>query len=207
MPKTVPKHTAIRNDLRNEAREAFVYAQRLEMVLAVKSRGSSEVFHGKVDHSQPPWNAAAAGLIMELHAWVRFTERLWRRSAGFPERVRGGSHLNTWKGLVALTGLSEAVDDGLVVEDRRWLTGWCRRASIALGETESLKRLPRLPGERERKCPWCKKNTLREMALDGVIFCIDMKCRDDEDRRPRAQLEYFRGDMVLRWQDGVIGAP
>lgn len=207
MAKTIPKHVAIREDFHGEVRGAFLYAQRLENIIGLKSKGSSEVFHGKVDHSQPPWNASAASLIMELHAWVRFTERLWRRSIGFPERVRGGSHVNTWKGLAALTALAEAVDDMLVCEDRRWLTGWCRRASITLGETESLKRLPRLPGEAERKCPWCKKSSLREMPLDGVIFCIDVKCRDDEDRRPRAQLEYFRGDMVLRWQDGVIGAP
>lgn len=207
MPKTIPKHVLLRTTLRDEAREAFLFAQRLESILAVKSRGSSEVFHGKVDHSQPPWNAPAAGLIMELHAWVRWTEKLWRRSLGLPARTRGGSHANTWKALEGLWKLSEAVSDDLVVEDTRWLTGWCRRASIVLGETESLKRLPRLPGEREAKCPWCKKNSLRQMALDGVIFCIDVKCKDEEDRRPRAQLEYFRGDMVLRWQDGVIGAP
>ena len=145
MPAVIPKHVHLRNLLRDETRAAFGYAERLESVLAVKSRGSSEVFHGKIDHSQPPWNAPAAGLIMELHAWTRFTERLWRRCAGLPARPRGGSHLNTWKALQGLYGLSEAVDDALVAEDTRWLSSWCRRASIVLGETESLKRLPRLP--------------------------------------------------------------
>jgi hypothetical protein len=37
-----------------------------------------------------------------------------------------------------------------------------------------------------------------------VFFCIDPSCWDDEDKRPHATLEYFRGDLVLRWQDGVM---
>lgn len=207
MPKTIPRAVAIRIDFRDSIHVAFQLAQRLEMIIAVKSRGASETSHGKVDHSQPPWNAPAAGMIMELHAWVRFTERLWRRSAGFPERLRGGSHLNTWKGLEALTALAEAVDDSLVREDERWLDGWSRRAKIVLGDEESVRRLPRQLGEREPKCPWCKRNTLRQKALEGIVFCMDPVCFDDEERRPLAQLEYFRGEMVLRWQDGIIGAP
>jgi len=76
-----------------------------------------------------------------------------------------------------------------------------------LGFTESAKRLPRVKGESSALCPWCKRDTLREMALAGVIFCMDPSCVDDEGRRPKAQLEYFQGEMVLRWQDGIIGAP
>lgn len=207
MPKVIPKHVALRKTLRDVVKETLDFDERLEEIIAIKSKGSSEVFHGKVDHSQPPWNAPAAGLILELHAWARATELSWRACAGLPARPRGGSASNTRKALEMLTELSEPLDDGLVHEGRGWLSGWCKRASTVLGETESAKRLPRVHGEREAKCPWCKRETLRQMALAGVVFCIDPKCVDEEGRSPRAQLEYFRGEMVLRWQDGIIGAP
>lgn len=207
MPKTIPRSTAIRDDLRTEIRETFLYAQRLENIIGVKSRGSSEVFHGKVDFSQPPWNASAANTILELHAWSRDTEGVWRLRAGLSARYRGGSDRNTAKALEALTRLSEAVDDGAVLDARKWLSSWCKRASIALGESESAKRLPRMAGKPGPACPWCKRDTLREMALAGVIFCIDPKCADEEGRRPKAYLECFQNEWVLRWQDNIIGAP
>jgi hypothetical protein len=45
------------------------------------------------------------------------------------------------------------------------------------------------------------------MALAGIVFCVDPGCADEEGRRPKAQLEYFDNEWVLRWQDQVIGAP
>lgn len=207
MPKTIPNHVAIRTDFRDVVVDAYNINVRLETVIAVKTRGSSEVFHGKIDHSQPPWNAGVANMVLDLHAWTRDTEALWRLRAGLPPRTRGGSSDNTRRALKALTGLSEGVDDSTVLAGRKWAVSWCWRANVVLGEEESAKRLPRQLGEREPKCPWCKRGTLRQKALEGVVFCIDPKCLDDEGRRPRAQLEYFRGDMVLRWQDGIIGAP
>lgn len=207
MSKPVSTHVAIRNDFRSEGVSAFKLNQELESIIAIKSKGSGEVFHGKVDHSQPPWNAQAAGLIVELHAWVRRTERLWRDSAGLPVRYRGGSNRNTLKGLEALSGLSEALDDELVREDRAWLTSWCRRAQIILGEKEAVKRLPRNIGEREAKCPWCKRSTLRQRSLEGMIFCIDPRCKDEDGKHPQAYLECFKGEWVLRWMDGVLGSP
>jgi hypothetical protein len=207
MPKVISKHVAIRKVLGEIVRETVDLDERLEEIIAIKSKGSSEIFHGKVDHSQPPWNAPVAGLILELHAWARATERAWRLTAGLTAWKRGGSRVNTVKALESLCGLSEPLDDTLVHESRAWLTGWCKRASIVLGEAESAKRLPRVHGEKESRCPWCKHDTLRQMALAGVIFCIDPKCMDEDGHSPRAQLEYFRGEMVLRWQDGIIGSP
>lgn len=207
MPAIIPKHVAIRKEFLETTKVAFALNECLESVIAVKTKGSSEVFHGKVDHSQPPWNAAAANLILELHAWVRRTETLYRRAAGLPARLRGGSGDNTRRGLEALTRLCERLDDGIVREDDRWLSSWCKRARVSLGAAESVKRVPRNVGEREAQCPWCKRDTLRQVALAGTIFCIDPKCFDDDGKRPKANLEMFQGDWVLRWQDGIIGAP
>lgn len=207
MPAVIPMHVALRSDFTRTAADAFGINQHLETVVAIKTRGSSEVFHGKVDHSQPPWNSGVANMILDLHAWSRSTEAAWRAYAGFSPPNRGGSSVNTLKALQALTSLSERQDDLTVVTARKWLDSWIWRANVVLGETESIKRLPRQPGHQEPKCPWCKKKSLRQKALEGVVFCIDMKCTDDEGKRPMAMLEYFHGDMVLRWQDGIIGAP
>jgi hypothetical protein len=207
MPRIVSKHVALRNTLREVVKETIEFDECLEEIIAIKSKGSSEIFHGKVDHSQPPWNAPAAGLILELHAWARAAERAWRLTAGLPVRPRGGSRDNTRRALEALTELSEPLDDEMVHEGKGWLTGWCKRASTVLGETESARRLPRIAGEKESRCPWCKRDTLRQMALAGVIFCIDPKCTDEDGRSPRAQLEYFRGEWCLRWQDDILGTP
>jgi hypothetical protein len=207
MPSVIPRHVAIRSDFRTTVKAAASLNEYLESVIGVKSRGSSEVFHGKVDHSQPPWNASVANMILELHAWVRDTERMWRYRMGLHIRDRGGSRRNTYVCMRMLTGLAEGVDDPTVMSGDRWLNGWCKRSKATLGFTESAKRLPRVKGESSALCPWCKRDTLREMALAGVIFCMDPSCVDDEGRRPKAQLEYFQGEMVLRWQDGIIGAP
>jgi hypothetical protein len=208
MPKPVSTHVAVRLQFRDTVKDAVVLNERLEAVIAIKSKGgSSEVFHGKIDHSTPPWNTSAANLIMELHAAVRDLEGVWQLRAGLSLRVRGGSTRNTLKAFEALTRLSEAVDDTSVINGDRQLSGWCRRASAALGDSEAPKRLPRVLGEREAVCPWCKRDTLRQMALAGIVFCCDPSCTDEEGRRPKAQLEYFDSEWVLRWMDGILGNP
>jgi hypothetical protein len=207
MPKTIPYAVALRTDFRHTTDTAFILNEHLETVIAVKTRGSSESFHGKIDHSQPPWNAGVANMILDLHGWTQSTELAWRLHAGFPVRIRGGSSINTRVGLAALTKLSERVDDDIVQVSSRWLSRWCLRSRVTLGEAENPKRLPRVAGEKEAACPFCKRTTLRQLPLSGTIRCVDPKCRDDEGRRPLAHLELFMGEFVLRWQDSVIGAP
>lgn len=196
----------IRMRLREAASDALSLNQRLENIIAVKSTRPSGVFHGKVDHSQPPWNAAAADAIMDLHAWSRENEQLMRLRTGLPVRERGNSSSNTAKALAAITRLAEKARDEDVTSAAAWLAAWTRKASQILGDTEQAARLPRLQGQKEPPCPWCRGTTLRQLPLAGVVFCIDPSCADDEGRHPKARLEYFRGDFVLRWQDGVVSA-
>lgn len=146
-------------------------------------------------------------VLLDLHAWSREAEALACLRACLPRRDRGGSTGNTRKALERLTGLCEAAGDEEVGDCVDWLNGWCRKAEIVLGERESVHRLPRLAGERESVCPWCGKDTLRQLAQQGVIFCCDVSCTDEEGRRPRAQLEMFKGEFVLRWMDGILGTP
>lgn len=207
MPATIPYPAQLRADLREIIDEAVGLNLLLENIIAVRGKQSSEVFHGKVDHSQPPWNAAAANAIMELHRYARTNEAFLRSQLHIPPRQRGGSSANTKAALEAITKLADGATDEHVRFVKKDIDGWCKKALIILGVIETSKRLPREKGQQEPKCPWCKRDTLRQLALDGIIKCVDPECKDEEGRRPFAQLEYFRGDMVLRWQDGVIGAP
>lgn len=208
MPVVIPEHAAIRTALRDASGEAIVFCERLEAVIAIKSRvPGNEGFHGKVSHSPPPWNAAAANAITDLHSWARETEALMRLRLGFPSRRRGGSSKNTYIALKAICSLAEGSPDDAVREAVRWLNSWCTKASVVLGETESARRLPSVPGQPPSVCPWCRQGTLRQLALAGTIMCIDSSCRDEEGRRPKAQLEYFNDEWSLRWQDGILGAP
>ena len=179
------------------------------ITVKVKQPGT---FHGKVDFSQPPWHAPVANAITDLHALSREMEAWLRLSQGLPRRVRGGSSENTRRALENVVRLSEAAQDGTVRSHTRELNGWGRRASVALGETEMPKKLPRQPGEPERICPFCEKHTLRMLPLQlnpsgEHLKCFNKECTDDDGNRPFARLEFFHGEWVLRWQDGVIGMP
>lgn len=214
MPPVIPAHKALRDKLRESADDVLKLNAHLESVVAVKSRQPG-TFHGKVDHSQPPWAAPIANAIMDLHALAREMEAWLRLSQGLPARPRGGSSENTGRALRGVLRLSEAAQDATVKGHTRDLRNWEWRADAALGKVEMPKKLPRLPGQAERPCPWCKKRTLRmhPLGLDrhgrsaDEITCIDTTCRDGNGSRPSARLELFQGEWVLRWMDGVIGTP
>jgi hypothetical protein len=209
MPAPIPAHVALRTELRKSIEDALSIAERLEKVIAIKPRANSGGFHGKVDHSQPPWNAPVANAIMDLHAQSRDAEGCLRIALKLPKRPRGGSSDNTRVALENVLRLSEGADDASVRENIRWLKGWRRRALIALEVTEAPRKLPRLKGEPERRCPFCKQRTLRMLPLKGVIWCLDKECTDNQDRRPEAQLKYseIMKDLVLVWQDNLVGLP
>lgn len=207
MPAVVPAHAVLRDRLRAAAQESLALSARLEEIIACKAAGPREALRGRLDHSSPPWHAAAADSILALHSWAREYEALLQARLGLPVRWRGGSDANTSAALAAIGRLADGSDDAPVHAAAAWLESWCRRAGEALGETESPRRLPRAVGAGEPCCPWCRQATLRQLALAGVIRCIDPSCRDEEGRRPSARLEMFDGEWVLRWMDGVIGCP
>jgi hypothetical protein len=209
VPAEIPRHEQIRLRLKDSADNAVILYERLEYLIAVKSRQPSGAFHGKIDFSQPPWCAPVAHAITDLHALSRKMERELRAELGFPRRNRGASDHNTRKALQSVLKLAEGADDIMVSFCTRELDKWTGRASVALGLIEFPKRLPRVPGASEPACPFCKNHTLRSKPGEGQIFCINPKCKDEENRKPEAHLEYSKvvGDLVLVWQDGIAGVP
>jgi hypothetical protein len=209
VPQVIPLHVALRTALKDSVTSAIGLNIRLELLIAVKGNRPTERYHGKVDHSQPPWNAQVAHTVLDLHARAREMEAWLRLSQQLPSRPRGGSSGNTSKALQNVARLCEAAADDTVRQYTRELDRWIRNAKVALDEVEMPKRLPRSPGCPEPKCPWCQNHTLRMWPLAGKIFCIAPDCRDEENRKPSARLEYSPhvGDLVLVWMDGLSGVP
>jgi hypothetical protein len=204
MPATIPEHVLLRSELRDVVATSLGLNEVLERIITIKSwRPAGGDFHGKVSHSPPPWNSSAANVILDLHSWSRSAEAALRREAGLPARWRGGSSGNTRCALDSVVRLAEGASDVPVRACKTWLGGWSRKAEVVLGTAEAAKRLPRELGQSEPGCPWCKRKTLRQLALEGQIFCVDPSCRDEDGNRPKARLEYFRGELTLLWQDGV----
>src|SRR5579871_4583430 len=141
MPQVIPAHIALRSQLRESVQQAILLSERLELLIAVRSRQPSERFHGKIDHSQPPWNAQVANVILDLHSRAREMEAWPRLSQGLPARPRGGSSGNTRKALENIVRLAEAAQDLTVRSHIRELEKWIRNARVALDETEMPKRL------------------------------------------------------------------
>jgi hypothetical protein len=190
------------------AQEAAAALARLEAVTALKPRTSGTGYHGKVDFSQPPWNAQAAAAVLGFHACVRLLEKGLRAELGLPAAARGGSDANTRAALRAVCRLCEGVPDASVRAVMKEIGAFARLAAIVLDDTEMPRRLPRNPGSPEPACPWCGSHTLRIKPLKGTVCCIS-GCRDEQGRQPRAHLEYseLASDWVLVWQDGIAGLP
>jgi hypothetical protein len=210
MPATIPVHVALRTELRKSVSEALAFNERLEVLISVKSRQSGDNnFHGRIDFSQPPWNAQIANVVMDLHALARDEEAMLRLVLHLPSRLRGGSSENTAKALENIVRLCEGADDSSVRGRLKKLNAWLRRADIALGRTEMPRKLPRVEGEPERRCTFCEKHTLKMFPHAGEVYCGNPDCYDSEGRRPKAKLEFspIVGDFVLVWQDNEVGLP
>jgi ribosomal protein S27E len=173
----------------------------LEQVIAVKP-ASGSTFHGKVDHSQPPWCAPVANVIMDLHALAREMEAILRLRQGFPHRERGGSDGNTRKALAAILRLAEAADDGTVRENILFSrpeateTEW-REACRDLGIPDE-KRTHQLPFVARRmrrryqlRCPGCGEShtrVRRPRRRIACLACCRLHCSGAYDDRFRFQV-------------------
>lgn len=210
MPAADPVHVSLRNELKETVQGAIELNGTLEAVIAIKVRQPG-AFHGKVSHSPPPWHAPVANAVLDLHALARKLEAGLRFELGFPARNRGGSSTNTIRALEAIPRLCATTDDYAVHLCKAELGKWAYRAGIALGTEEKPRDLPRSPGKPEPECPVCHNHTLRMYPYNpdgkGHVRCFHPDCRDPGGNKATADLEFFHGEMVLRWSDGFIGTP
>ena len=210
MPAVTPANIEIRKGLRDIVHHSVRLNDQLESVIMVKIKQQGG-FHGKISHSPPPWYTPVANAVLDLHALARKLESSLRYELNLPARNRGGSGENTIRALRAIPRLCEGTDDYAVHLCTKELRKWSSRAEISLNLREMPQRLPRSPGNPEPACPMCKNRTLRMWSQDldgrGNIRCLNPACRDENGSRTSAQLEFFHGEFVFRWQDGIIGNP
>lgn len=196
--------------LRNRLRSGTESAWRLYCALELTIPYKNSVHNGPISRqrlvaSTIPWNGSAAALTQELHEKIRrFEVHMQDIVTGIRGVRRGGSDANTRFALKAVANLAEApvMDDQTVLGVLNYLDGWVHRAETFFEPDKGLRRLPREPGEKEARCPWCAYQTLRWHPSSGIVVCVNPECRTEGGTRPRWAAEYGIDGDVLRfsWQ-------
>ncbi len=200
----------LRTRLRALTADTATISAQLEQVIATTTpRVAGSPRRGRIDHSQPPWNAPVANLILDLHTHSRDMENTLRRHLGIPDKPRGTSTANTACALDAVANLAESSTDAKVGDCVAWLDRWVGRARVVLGERDEPRRLPRQPGLPEPRCPYCERMTLRHWASKGEVRCVNPECKTEDGRRPAALMAWSNVavEWVLAWNDGYVGIP
>lgn len=205
-----PDPGGVRANLHEATRTSWRLSEHLESLVTERSTPAPGPSGGKrKPGSTPPWNKAAADLVFDLRSLARHLEEdlRYRVTGGYV--ARGFSDRNTQLSLKALADLSTTAQDADVAVVLVQLTGWVERARPVVGETEPLRRVPRIAGYVEPRCPWCGYCTLRCKLAAGFIFCINPSCTDDSGRRPLGVIEVSvtMSEVILRWQDNTYGIP
>lgn len=184
--------------------------ERLEAELPEK-RKNPYGGHGSGKGGHPPltsWNTQAAMLLLEIHAGVRELETNLQYMISGSLRGRGGSDKNTGKSLANLPALCAGSDYASVMVACKQLERWVWRARMVLGDAEPFSRLPRLPGQGEPACPFCRSaGTLRVRHATGVVVCLRPTCKDGDGNRPQGRVEVgqYSAEPLIAWADGTTG--
>lgn len=205
-----PDPGSVRANLHEATRTAWRLSEQLETYIADWGQPTLGIGGGrKKPGSTPPWNSTAADLIFSLRTLCRRLEAELRAAVTGGVRLRGFSDRNTHLSLEALNDLAVTATDSQVAFALYEINAWLEKARPVVGETEPLRRLPRLPGCGEPRCPWCAYCTLRCKPTAGMLFCINPGCLDENGRRPHGSIDVGTAvdAVVIRWQDGTFGVP
>lgn len=183
---------SLRVRLKSSTDNAWRLYCALDVMLPYKepSRGQP-ISRQKLTASTEPWHGAAANLVHAFYAEVRRLEvNLKATVTGIRGVRRGGSDGNTQLALRSIVNLSHSVDDQAVLGLLGYMEKWSRQAEAVFDPDRGLHRLPRAPGEKEARCPWCEFQTMRWQPATGIIVCVNPECRNDLGVRPRWQADY-----------------
>jgi hypothetical protein len=162
---------------------------------------------GKPGARMTSWNTAVAYVILEVHAGARELEQNLNYAKSGHLRERGGSDQNTIAALYSISSLAAGSGDYELREATRTVERWCWKARLALGETEPWIQIPRVPGQRATRCPFCLFATLRMKPMSGMLRCVNPACLDAEGNRPVGKVEFGPafGEPILVWSDDSVG--
>jgi len=162
---------------------------------------------GKPGARLTSWNTAVAWVILDVHAGARELEQDLKYRLTGNIRERGGSDANTKAALDSVVSLAAGGGEWELDHAVRSVERWCWRARLALGEIEPWVHVPRMPGQRAARCPFCTYATLRMKPLSGVLRCVNPACVDTDGQRPVGRVEFGAGfgEPMLVWASGDIG--
>jgi len=162
---------------------------------------------GKPGARMASWNTAVAYVILEVHAGARELEQNLKYQQSGVLRERGGSDKNTIAALYSITALAAGSGDYELREATRTIERWCWKARLALGEAEPWVQIPRVPGQRAARCPFCNFCTLRMKSLSGMVRCCNPACVNQDGERPVGKVEFGAayGSPMVVWNDDSVG--
>lgn len=189
--------------------ELKVLLPRLEELLSepVADPTKGTMSRHRVSGSPAPWHPEAGPVLLEIHAGVRELEQdlKWHITRRLVEQ-RGGSDANTLEALDSIVRLVHGVDSDTARGVRHRLDRWIERARQIRDIGESEKWIPiHVPkGQLPPTCPYCKTYSIRLAQESGRVACVNPKCLDENDERPRGRIDKNRldGNAMLSWADG-----
>jgi hypothetical protein len=196
---------SLRERLKSSTDQAWKLYCALNAVIPFKEASKGQrISRQKLTASTIPWHGSAAGLVTDFYAEVRRLEvNLKAAVTGIRGVRRGGSDGNTRMALQSIVNLSFSVDDQTVLGILGFVDRWIRQANAVFNPDLGLHRLPRTPGEKDMRCPWCEYQTMRWQPATGIIVCINPECTTDEGVRPRwrADYEIVGDEMLFTWNE------
>lgn len=151
--------------------------------------------------SRPPWNAAAANAVFDVHAGVRELEQTMRYLVTGTLIRRGGSDAATAAALAAIPALAEALPAAAATAAARQVERWV---------TEILQ-LPAIDQEDRpvrvmAPCPYCRMAMLRVYPRSGRVTCLRYgACADSDGRHPIGDIgRGIDGTPRVLWHDGLV---
>lgn len=141
--------------------------------------------------SKPPWNAAIANAVYDVHAAVRAIEQDLRSTVTGTLLRRGGSDANTLKAIDAIRNLAQAADaeDDVAAMLGRLLTPILQHPAVDLEEP------PQRPAV---ACPRCQRRMLRYRPRSGELACLGCQ------RKAALSTGRVSGEPLLEWDDGEV---
>jgi len=201
----VPDVAAAAAELARLTDEAELLITEPDQVLAAMAGGTAA-------ESKPPWNAAAADVVLAVHEGIRRLEfaLLCEITPGRqPASRRGGSDGNTYSAIESVVRLCAAVSRNRADEVARLLDRWTAAAKRlpALDELARWTPLRRDNNNLPPDCRFCRRYSLRVAETSGVVACFTPGCRDSQGNSPVGRLGYQKVPPhrpCLMWNDGSM---
>ena len=146
--------------------------------------------------SRPPWNAAAAMVLLDAVEGARRLEAAWRSGRRRPVSATGAV-------LASIVRLSYAVTEDeqhqAMILVSRWTT-----AILQLPAVDRAERPLRVAAQ----CPYCGTGMLRVFPRSGRVTCLlaGAPCADADGNPPAGMMgrSGLDGSPVITWADGLV---